>query len=135
MESPVDGARIAVRPRTGRNLTTTRAACPHDPIDQFLLRELAELEADLAGYPVDQLLDVFTSAEAKDRATAFLLVDRCLASWIEQLQSPLHPVHVEWSDALESIQQRQRDAHDALMRVHAALSRSEVVLLNRGQLC
>lgn len=116
-------------------LNVIRACGPVFPSDQALLQELASLQPELNGYPVGSLLEMFMSAQEQERVTAFRLVDRCLSSWIAQLDQPLTPVDGGLPEVFEQMAGRQRGARDALARVRAALSHAEVVPAHRGQPC
>ena len=107
----------------------------NNPSDSTLLHELEQLEPALAGFPVSQLLDGFVCAEPNDRASAYRLVDSCLASWIASLDSTIDEFMNESDVALAGVLSRQRGARDALARLKVALSRADVVRPNRGQLC
>lgn len=75
------------------------------------------------------------SAEEQERIRAFRLVDRCLSSWIAQLDRPVDRVHGGLPEVFERIEGRQRGARDALARVHAVLAHIQVVPAHPGQPC
>lgn len=102
---------------------------------ELLLELAAKLGPELTGYPVSQLLDAFVAAPDQDRITAYRLMDRCLANWIEQLGRPLMSEQGGWSEALEGIQRRQLGTRNALMRFQATLSRVDLLRPSRGRLC
>jgi hypothetical protein len=99
----------------------------------FML-ELGQLESALDGYPVNQLLGFLGSASADERV-GHCLVDKCLSSWISSLDAALETFPSEFDDALTRLEQRQRCARDALVRLKSALPRQAVVRSNDGQLC
>ena len=103
-----------------------RASGPVLPSDHALLQELASLPPELTGYPVGSLLDAFLSAEEQERVSAFRLVDRCLSSWIAQLDQPLTRIQGGLPEVFEQMEGRQRGARNALARVHAALSHTKL---------
>lgn len=107
----------------------------NNPSDSTLLHELEQLEPALAGFPVSQLLDGFVRTEPCDRASAYRLVDSCLASWIGLLDSTINEFKHEPDVALAGVLSRQRGTRDALARLKVALSRAAVIRPNRGQLC
>lgn len=100
-----------------------------------VLDRLAQLAPALDGYPINQLLDVFMSAEQRDRAQAHRLVNHCIVHWIAALESDLHAFPHAPDDALMRIQHRQKSARDALFTLQDALSRLDVVHRDRGQPC
>lgn len=111
-----------------------QACGPDIPSDQALVQALASVQPHLNGYPVEALVEVFLSAEEKERINAFRLVDQCLSSWIAHLdRQPLNPVEGGLPEVFEKLEGRQRSTRDALARVHAALSQTQVVLGRRGQ--
>lgn len=116
-------------------LDVIRAPGPALPSDHALLQLLASLQPELTGYPVGSLLEVLLSAEEQERVGTFRLVDRCLSSWIAHLDQPLTRVHGGSPEVVEQMEARQRSARDALARVHAALSHSQVVPARGGQPC
>lgn len=105
-------------------LDTSRTGSPSNPADQPLRQTLERLEADLAGFPVSQLLEVFMSAQQSDRADAHRLVDRCLMNWIESLELALDDYPQDPDDALERVQARQRGTRDALLALKKALAQA-----------
>lgn len=116
-------------------LDDAKVACPPNPSDRPLLHELKQLEPALAGFPVGELLDGYVRAEPPDRPSAYRLIDRCLVNWIASLDTTIVEFEHAPDDALERVLSRQRGTRDALVRLKAALSRTEVVRPNRGQLC
>ena len=116
-------------------LNAIRASAPVSPVDEILLQEWAKLQPALTGYPVGSLIEVFVSADEQERLSAFRLVDRCLSSWIAQLEKPLTRIDGGLPEVIEQMEGRQRDTRDALARVHAALSGTQVVPARRGQPC
>lgn len=116
-------------------LDDATVACPPDPSDRPLLHELKQLAPALVGFPVSELLDGYVCAEPPDRPNAYRLIDSCLVSWIASLETTIDEFEHTPDDALERVLLRQRSTRDALVRLKAALSRTEVIRPNRGQLC
>jgi len=126
----VDSRRVLVQ--GGQTVNDSQSRRPADPADVSVLDRLAQLSPDLDGYPVNQLLDVFMSAEQRDRAQAHRLVDRCIVHWIHTLEGDLGAYPDVPGDALLKVQLRQRKARDALASLQDALSRLDPVHRNRG---
>jgi len=95
------------------------------PLDPHLLQEC--LRPELFGYPVRPLVDVLISAQARDRARAYQLVDKCLSAWIAQLDKPIDRVYGGLPEVFDQIEGRQRATREALARVHAVLSGGQAV--------
>lgn len=89
-----------------------------------LLEEMSRHQPALQGYPVAPLLDDFLHADEQARLRAFLLAERCLSSWIAQLDQPVERVLDGLPDVFDKIEGRQRSARNALARIHAALNQA-----------
>lgn len=100
-----------------RSIDDGNAAAP-------LLAQMALLEPALHGFPVRGLLEVLQNAGPKEQANARRLVAHCLDRWIATLDDTLRhelPPPADDDDVMLRLYGRQRNARDALARLHAAL--------------
>jgi hypothetical protein len=104
-------------------------------VDVPLLAKQGQLAPALAGYPVQELVDVYAHAGPSEQARTLKLVDQCLGNWIESLDPTISTYLPGAEEAVDRIQEKQRNARDALSRVRIAIARLEVVRPDRGQLC
>lgn len=97
----------------------TRTTCSPD---QPLRQALEQLSPALNGFPVDELLDVYMSADPPDRAHAYDVVDRCLVNWIATLEATISGYPGDLIGELAAVRSRQSGTRDALVRLKTLLS-------------
>ncbi|MCU7375199.1 hypothetical protein PEC18_31375 [Paucibacter sp. O1-1] len=103
----------------------------HSPLPgQPLLADLDGLLPALQGYPVTDLVSVYTEMAAQapasmDAARSFVLVERCISNWIETLELTLASSQPCDEEPHKRLRQRQQGARDALLNVRRMLSAAE----------
>ena len=111
----------------------SQSSMPANAAGLSMLDKLEQLAPALDGYPVNQLLDVFMSAEQRDHSQAQHLVTRCIAHWIATLEGDLRAFPDMPDDALLKLQARQQNARDALFALQGELARLDVARRDRSR--